>query len=142
MYGLSPRLPATYPLRESELANRIAIVGLGEGWCADYVRATYLRWFDRGEEPGVEPCLTGSLAEIGQDPVRALRAAREGSVGEQLTAATEEAKAMGIFGSPTFAVDGELFWGDDRMEDAIRWRKAGTLAGRECSRGLQTAVVE
>jgi 2-hydroxychromene-2-carboxylate isomerase len=127
MYGLTPKLPATYPLRESELANRIAVVGSNEGWCADYVRATYRRWFDRGEEPGVEPCLSGSLTDIGQDPARALQAARQDAVGEQLAAATEEAKAMGIFGSPTFVVDGELFWGDDRMDDAIRWRKAATL---------------
>jgi len=35
--GLEPRLPAPCPLAEFDLANRIAIVGEGEGWCADYV---------------------------------------------------------------------------------------------------------
>ena len=34
---------------------------------------------------------------------------------------TERAKQAGIFGSPSFIVDGELFWGDDRLEDAIAW---------------------
>ena len=34
---------------------------------------------------------------------------------------TESAKQAGIFGSPSFIVDGELFWGDDRLEDAINW---------------------
>ena len=43
-------------------------------------------------------------------------------------AATDEARRLGIFGSPTFAVDGELFWGDDRLEDAITWRKHERLA--------------
>ncbi|TIU75883.1 MAG: 2-hydroxychromene-2-carboxylate isomerase, partial [Mesorhizobium sp.] len=35
----------------------------------------------------------------------------------------EQAKALGIFGSPSFVFDGELFWGDDRLEDAMRWLK-------------------
>jgi 2-hydroxychromene-2-carboxylate isomerase len=25
---------------------------------------------------------------------------------------------------PTFSVGGEIFWGDDRLEDAIQWRRA------------------
>ena len=39
-------------------------------------------------------------------------------------AATDEARSLGIFGSPSFVVAGELFWGDDRLDDAITWRKA------------------
>ena len=34
---------------------------------------------------------------------------------------TVRAQTLGVFGSPSFVVDGELFWGDDRLEDAIRW---------------------
>ena len=37
-----------------------------------------------------------------------------------------EAKSLGIFGAPTFATRGEIFWGDDRLEDAIRWHRHGT----------------
>ena len=44
-----------------------------------------------------------------------------------IEAATDEARRLGIFGSPTFVVDGELFWGDDRLEDAIVWRARGRL---------------
>jgi len=122
-YGLAPKLPAPYPLENSELANRVAILGEREGWCADYVRATYRRWFEHGEEPGAQPCLSGSLEEIGQDPLRVIEAAKADEIGERLRASTDEAKALGIFGSPTFVVDDEIFWGDDRMEDAIEWRK-------------------
>jgi 2-hydroxychromene-2-carboxylate isomerase len=127
MYGLKPRLPAPYPLKDSALANRVALVGVAEGWCSDYVRAAYRRWFDEGEEAGVEPCLSGSLRDIGQDPARCLEAAKKDAVGEQFDAETAEAKGMGIFGSPTFVVAGELFWGDDRLQDAIHWRKFGSL---------------
>jgi 2-hydroxychromene-2-carboxylate isomerase len=40
---------------------------------------------------------------------------------ERLRAATDEAKSLGIFGSPSFVAKGELFWGDDRLEDALAW---------------------
>ena len=49
LYGLPIKVPAPYPLKEFDLANRIAILGQAEGWCADYVRATYRRWACRGQ---------------------------------------------------------------------------------------------
>ena len=61
-----PRLPAPYPLKEFDLANRVAIVGEAEGWCADYIEAAYRRWFHSGDEPGCEPGLSDALREIGQ----------------------------------------------------------------------------
>ena len=41
LYKLPVKVPAPYPLQMFDLANRVAIVGKREGWCADYVRATY-----------------------------------------------------------------------------------------------------
>jgi 2-hydroxychromene-2-carboxylate isomerase len=121
--GLEPRLPAPYPLKEFDLANRVAIVGADEGWCADYIRAAYRHWFHVSHEPGSEPGLSGALDEIGQSPARVLEAANSEAVAERYRGATEEAKSLGVFGSPTFVVDGEVFWGDDRVDDAIRWHK-------------------
>jgi 2-hydroxychromene-2-carboxylate isomerase len=121
--GLEPRLPAPYPLKEFDLANRIAVLGEREGWCADYVRAAYRHWFDFGLEPGSEPAVSEALREIGQSPVRVVEAAKTEEISERYKASTEEAKSMGVFGSPTFVVDGEVFWGDDRVEDAIRWSR-------------------
>jgi 2-hydroxychromene-2-carboxylate isomerase len=123
--GLEPRLPAPYPLKEFDLANRVAIVGEAEGWCADYVRAAYRHWFHLSHEPGSEPGLSDALREIRQSPSRVVEAAKSEEIGERYRAATEDAKSLGVFGSPTFVVDGEVFWGDDRLDDAIRWSKAG-----------------
>jgi 2-hydroxychromene-2-carboxylate isomerase len=44
-----------------------------------------------------------------------------------LSAETDAARELGIFGSPTFTIDRELFWGDDRLDDAIAWHRAGRL---------------
>ncbi len=120
-HGVAIAVPAPYPLAELELANRIAVLGDQEGWCADYVRATYCRWFQAGEAPGEAPNLPASLSEIGQDPDDVAARAKGETIGAALAANTDAAKAAGVFGSPSFVVGGELFWGDDRLEAALAW---------------------
>jgi 2-hydroxychromene-2-carboxylate isomerase len=121
MYGIAARLPAPYPAKESVVANLVATVGTHEGWGADFVRAAYRRWFQLGQETGSEPNVSESLRDVGQDPARVLALATSEDIKAALTAETDAARELGIFGSPTFAVDRELFWGDDRLEDAISW---------------------
>jgi 2-hydroxychromene-2-carboxylate isomerase len=126
-YGVPFAQRPPYPLENFDLANRIAVVGAQEGWCADYVRATYRRWFIEGHAAGAEPNVTDSLREIGQNRDRVLARAHSDEIGRAYAAATDEARALGLFGVPTFVARGELFWGDDRLEDAIAWQRAGTL---------------
>jgi 2-hydroxychromene-2-carboxylate isomerase len=128
MYGVPIKVPAPYPLTEFDLANRVAIVGVSEGWCSDYVRATYCRWFQLGQEAGSEPNVSDSLREIKQEPERVLGLANSGAINERYEAATDEARKLQIFGAPTFVVRGERFWGDDRLEDAVSWYKRGRLS--------------
>ena len=127
MYGLSVTLPAPYPAKQSVMANLVAIVGMREGWGSDYVRAAYRRWFQLGQETGSEPNVSESLGDVGQDPARVLALANSEDTKAALNAETNAARELGIFGSPTFTVDGELFWGDDRMEDAISWCRFGRI---------------
>ena len=122
-YGLSPKLPAPYPLPGLVLANLVATVGAEEGWIEEYVRATYRRWFEQGEPAGEEPNISGSLEEIGRDPGPVLALAESERITNALAAVTDEAMELGVFGSPTFVVDGEVFWGDDRLDDAVSWAK-------------------
>ena len=127
LYELPIRVPAPYPLQEFDLANRVAILGAREGWCAGYVRAAYRRWFQEGLEAGSDPNLTDTLREIGQDPVRTIAAARGEEIGQAYDAATAEARELELFGAPTFVVNGERFWGDDRLDDAISWLRHGKV---------------
>jgi 2-hydroxychromene-2-carboxylate isomerase len=120
-YGLAPTIPAPYPLPGLMLANQIAVLGTAEGWVESYTRAAYRRWFEGGEPAGEEPNISGSLREAGQHPDRALELAQSPPIVAALSEATDEAMALGVFGSPTFVVAGEVFWGDDRLDDAIRW---------------------
>lgn len=120
-YGIPVHVPAPYPLKNSLLANRIAVLGMQDGWGEKFVQAAYRRWFQLGQESGSEPNVSESLREVGEDPERVLEAANQDRTSAMLAAETEIAKELGIFGSPTFVVDRELFWGDDRLESAIRW---------------------
>jgi 2-hydroxychromene-2-carboxylate isomerase len=124
-YGFSADVPAPYPLTEFDLANKIAVLGMQEGWCVDYVYATYRRWFQEGLEAGSEPNISDSLTEIGQDPKRVLKSVESDSIEKAYSDQTDIAREKGIFGSPTCIVDGELFWGDDRIEDAVWWLNNG-----------------
>ena len=120
-YGFKANVPAPYPLKELDLANRVAVLAMQEGWCEDYVRETYRLWFIDGHEAGSDVNLTRTLSEVGQDKLRVLELADSSDVEAAYLNQTESAKQAGIFGSPSFIVDGELFWGDDRLEDAINW---------------------
>lgn len=122
-YGLQPVVPVPYPLRELVFANQVAIVGTEEGWAEDYTRATYRRWFEAGQPAGEEPNLSESLSEIGQGPARVIESARSERIANALAQESAEATALGIFGSPTFSVSEEIFWGDDRLDDAIAWAR-------------------
>jgi 2-hydroxychromene-2-carboxylate isomerase len=146
MYGLSVRAPAPYPVKQSIVANLVALIGMREGWGEAFIRAAYRRWFELGQETGSEPNVSGSLRDVGQDPRRVLNIAAADGMKSLLMAETDAARALGIFGSPTFAVDGEIFWGDDRLEDAVNWHRkrrvqpsADPVAGAGyCSAGLES----
>jgi len=127
-YGLRPKLPAPYPARQSVVANLVALAGMGEGWGADFVRAAYRRWFENGEETGSEPNVSESLRDIGQNPDRILPLANTSEINSALMVETGIARELGIFGAPTFVVGRELFWGDDRLEQALAWARK-TKAG-------------
>ena len=130
LHGLPGKLPAPYPAKQSVVANLVAIVGMREGWGADFVRAAYRHWFQQGEETGSEPNLSASLRDIGQDPARVLALASAAEANHRLLAETDTARRLGIFGSPTFAIGEELFWGDDRVDDAISWHRHGAVRQR------------
>lgn len=119
-YGLKPRLPAPFPLEGCELADRVALVALREGWIEPYVRYSYRYWMHEHQPAGAEPNLSHSIADCKQDPDRVIAEAEGARIDGAYQAALREARDKRIFGAPSFIVDGELFWGDDRLHDAIR----------------------
>jgi len=113
-----------YPNDADELANRVATVASLEGWCPDFAKAAYATWFIENKDPGMAAPLSHVLSRLGRDSDEVIAKANSGEIRGRYTAETEVARAMGIFGSPTFACGDEIFWGDDRLEDAIEWCKS------------------
>jgi len=120
-YGFDADVPAPYPLKEFDLANQVAILGKKEGWIIDYTVLTYKKWFLEHQEPGSEPNLSKTLTEIGLDPEKIIKLAKSSEIVNEYEKNTKMARNKGIFGSPSFIVNEEVFWGDDRCEDSIKW---------------------
>lgn len=122
-HGLPISVPAPYPLTHLPLANQVALVGMREGWGVDYIKQTYKRWFVDSEPAGSEPNLSASLAALGVDAAAAIATAHSDEFVDLLAAQTQIAMDIGVFGSPSFVIGPEVFWGDDRLEDALAWAK-------------------
>lgn len=120
-YGIPfTRIP-TYPVDPENLANRVGIVSAMEGWCPQYTKAAYRAWFLEDKPPGDPEHLASILAALGRDPVAVVSRADSQEIQARYDAETDAARSTGIFGSPTFVVGDEIFWGDDRLEDALEW---------------------
>jgi 2-hydroxychromene-2-carboxylate isomerase len=123
-YGIPFKSIPDYPVDPEGLANRVAVVAALEGWCPAYAKATYRAWFLENKAPGDVQHVRLILSELGKDPDSTIARANGQEVRARYDAETDGAKALGIFGSPTFVWGDEIFWGDDRFEDAIDWAKA------------------
>ena len=120
-YGFFAKTPVPYPLSEFDLANQIAILGLEKDWGIDYIRLTYKKWFQEGKEPAIEPSISEVCNELKLNKDEISSEALKKEIQDKYEANTESARENKIFGSPSFIVKNEVFWGDDIMEDAIKW---------------------
>ena len=116
--GLTFRLPDPFP-QNTLTAARVALVGLEEGWGEDFSRAVYRAQFAEGRQIGEAPVLADILAGLGRDGTAFARAQSDAIKG-RLRGETEEAQRLGVFGAPSFVAAGELFWGNDRLEQALQ----------------------
>ncbi len=119
-HGLSWRRPSVFP-RSSVLAARVACAGATEGWGPQFVRAAFRANFAEDRDIADPATLSGLLAEVAVEPGPTLERAVSPEVRARLRANTAEAMQIGIFGAPSFVVSGELFFGQDRLEDAAEW---------------------
>lgn len=126
-YQLTFSTPVPYPLDDLALANQVALLGMREGWGEAYSVEAYRLWFVEGHLAGSEPNLKESIRCAGQDPDRVLEAARSPDIADALASQTAQCRDMGIFGAPSFVVDNEIFWGDDRLDDAVSWLNHGRV---------------
>jgi 2-hydroxychromene-2-carboxylate isomerase len=121
LHGIPFRAPPPWPTDSRQLANHVAIVAAAQGWLIDYTVASFRDWYVEGRELGDDANLRRILAALGRDPDAVIAEATSPATLARYEQETDAARRLGVFGSPAFVVDGEVFWGDDRLEEAFAW---------------------
>ena len=122
--GLTLRQPPGFP-QNGVLAARVALV-LDDAARPAFTRAVYSAEFGEGAIISDADVIAGVLRALGHDADAVLAAATDVANKPLLRGQTEAADAAGLFGAPTFITDdGELFWGHDRLDDALAMAARG-----------------
>jgi 2-hydroxychromene-2-carboxylate isomerase len=113
--------PDPFP-QNSLLAARVAVAGANEAWFEAFCQSVFRAEFGCGKTIADPAVIAGILETLGVPPEPVLAAAQSPEVKARLKLETETAQRLGIFGAPSFTTgDGELFWGNDRLETAFAW---------------------
>jgi 2-hydroxychromene-2-carboxylate isomerase len=119
------RRPEPFP-QNGLLAARVALIGLSGSWGEEFCRGVFRAEFGEGLQIDAPTIISDILSQLHIESAPVLEAARAEKNKAALRTQTEEANQLGIFGAPTFTTaDGELFWGNDRLERAIAWARTG-----------------
>jgi 2-hydroxychromene-2-carboxylate isomerase len=117
-YGLPPmRWPDPWPTNYL-FAMRAATFAFDAGAGREFALEAFRAAFQRGRDLSVRAHVLGAARAAGLEPGEVESATRDPEVKRALRGSTDAAFARGVFGVPTTAIDDELFWGDDRLEDA------------------------
>jgi len=120
--GLSLVRPEPFP-QNGLKAARLTLAIDDPAQRAGFVRAVYDAEFGQGRDISAYEVLSECLTAAGLAPAYLARA-RDPDIKAALFEQSRQASALGLFGAPSFLVGEELFWGDDRLEDALDWAAA------------------
>ena len=126
--GLPFQRPSRFP-RNGLLAARVALVGVEDGWVAPFARAVMTANFAEDREIAEPAVIEDILAKLALPVEEVLARAQLDANKLALRAQTERAAELGLFGAPSFRVGDELFWGNDRLEDALGWAVTDAAPG-------------
>ncbi|GAB3435016.1 2-hydroxychromene-2-carboxylate isomerase [Massilia solisilvae] len=121
-YGLPFRRPSVFP-RVALLPLRVAVLGSDSDWMVPFCERVMLQNWRDDLEINEEVNVLAALEGLVDDPRAVLAAALTDENKRRLRENTEQARARGIFGAPSFFVGDELFWGNDRLEDALAFAR-------------------
>lgn len=118
--------PPQFP-QNTILPARVALIAFDEGWGEAFTNAVYRAQFGDRKNIGEQETVTAIVRELGKGADAIIARAQSDDNKMRLRQQTEDAIAHGIFGAPSFVTaDGELFWGNDRLENALDWALSRT----------------
>ncbi|MEO7151330.1 MAG: 2-hydroxychromene-2-carboxylate isomerase [Burkholderiaceae bacterium] len=124
--GVPLAIPAKFPIPTQNAARIFWALHAQDparatAWARHGLRALFARGVDLSDPAALEAL----AVDFGLDPGAAEAIWSDPAWKLQLKATNDAAIAAGIFGAPTFVVDGEVFWGNDRREQLERWLASG-----------------
>ncbi|MDN0075572.1 2-hydroxychromene-2-carboxylate isomerase [Crenobacter sp. SG2303] len=117
-YGLPWTRPTTFP-RRALLPLRVALIGADTPWAGEYCRRVMSLNFAADRDIDSPEAVGDVLMQLGLPAAQLIDAAQAEPTKLRLREQTSTALDRGVFGAPTFFVRGEMFWGNDRLDDAL-----------------------
>lgn len=124
--------PSKFP-RNGVLAAQVACWFASEPWITGFSKAIFCANFAEDREISDPEVVLACLNGLGLDGPRLLEQAQTAESKAKLRAQTEYAMSRGIFGAPSFLAGEEMFWGNDRLEEALAWARSGNESGSTIS---------
>ncbi len=138
--GLPFQRPSQFP-RNGLLAARVAAAHQDQPWIGQFVERVYRANFAEDRDISQAEVIASCLDGLGLPSADVLTTATSAAAKQRLREQTDEAVEKGIFGAPSFWADGELFWGNDRLEQAIAaargWPALAQLPRSEPPRAIE-----
>jgi len=119
-YGITFTHPSQFP-RNGLLAARVSVAFEDESWVSDFIKSVFISNFAEDKDISDEEVISSILNALGLDATQVIAQAKTQENKDKLREQTQLAADKSIFGAPTFVIGGEIFWGNDRLEDAIEW---------------------
>jgi 2-hydroxychromene-2-carboxylate isomerase len=124
--GVPYRPPSVFPIPTVNVARALLwLQSTDEKAALRFLHAAFRAFFAQDRNLNDPAVLSALASEAGADPAQMARGVQEPAVKDKLKALVDESIARGVFGAPTIFVDGEMFWGNDRLPQVERWLAAG-----------------
>jgi 2-hydroxychromene-2-carboxylate isomerase len=128
-HGLGPiRWPEPWPTNDVMVARAMTFAER-EGLLHEVALSAMRLAFLEGGELGALPVVQGAGIRVGLDPDRLAAAVADQEIKDAVRATHDHAISLGVFGVPSVVVGGEVFWGDDRLDEAAAAAAAAAAAG-------------
>jgi len=99
--------------------------GAGEATAKRFAHAVFRAYWVEGRDIGELPVILDIVDALGQDRDAFTAAVADPAIKARVKQETDDAVAKGMFGAPYFLVDGEPFWGADRLPQIDKWLETG-----------------
>ena len=121
-YGITFTHPSQFP-RNGLLAARVSVAFEDESWVPEFIKSVFIANFSDDKDISNEEVLSSILKTLELDAAQIIAEAKTQENKDKLREQTQLAADKSIFGAPTFVIGGEIFWGNDRLEDAFKFYK-------------------